>query len=280
VLTVDGFIPDPGTTQTGKFIYITEVGDSAGRAPLHGSVTIGAGDSTIIYIPDSGYVGLDTFWYVISNGGTPALYDTTYVLMYVCTPPTPIAVNDNNGCMDTTGYVDQSSIVINILANDTLVPGTDTMIVIIDSVQHGHLTINANFTVTYTPDSGFRGNDYFTYVDIETVPGATGTSDTASVCINIVDTVEVCYFPNGISPNGDGVNDVFAFPCNDKYPNATLRVFNRWGDAIWQSKGAYENDWGGTNMEGKPVPDGTYYFVYTYNDGSGRSTARFIVVHR
>jgi gliding motility-associated-like protein len=142
------------------------------------------------------------------------------------------------------------------------------------------LIINANHTVTFVPDSGFHGSDNFTYEVCESVGSVIGCSNVATVCIDIVDSVPTCFFPNGFSPNGDGVNDYFDFPCNDKYPNGTIRVFNRWGDAIWQSDGHYQNNWEGKNMEGKPIPDGTYYYVYTYNDGSGRSTARFVVVQR
>jgi flagellar hook assembly protein FlgD len=57
-------------------------------------------------------------------------------------------------------------------------------------------------------------------------------------------------------------------------------VFNRWGDEVWRSEGPYKNDWNGTNMQGTVLPDGTYYFIYTYNDGSGRSEAKFVVLHR
>jgi gliding motility-associated-like protein len=224
---------------------------------------------------------MDTFRYVMGNNGTPPLFDTATVYMYVCIPPHPIAVNDDTSCTDTayTTYVDVPD-TLNILANDTLFPATDTLLIIMDSTTNGHLYVTGNYTVIYAPDSGYRGNDHFTYKVCEIVGDTMGCSNIASVCINIVDTSTVCFFPNGISPNGDGVNDFFVFQCNDKYPNATLRVFNRWGDAIWQSKGNYQNDWGGTNMLGTPVPDGTYYFVYQYNDGSNRATARFVVVHR
>ena len=73
---------------------------------------------------------------------------------------------------------------------------------------------------------------------------------------------------------------MMVFPCNDRYPNSSLQIFNRWGDVIWQVTGGYKNDWNGVNQSGTPVPDGTYYFVYKYNDNSGRSEARFIVINR
>jgi gliding motility-associated-like protein len=279
VLSNDAFGPQPGNNELGTAITVHAIGQSAGEAPLHGTVTFGPGDTTVIYTPDSAYVGIDSFKYVITKNGIVQIYDTATVTVYVCVPATPIAVNDNPSCLDTTGYVDQPAI-INILGNDTLSRANDTLVVIVDSVLHGHLVINANYTVTYTPDSGFHGNDNFSYQVYEFIGSSIGKSDTATVCIDIIDTTGLCFFPNGFSPNGDGVNDYFVFPCNDKYPNASLQIFNRWGDAIWQSSGGYKNDWDGRNLKGNPVPDGTYYFIYAYNDGSGRTSARFVVVNR
>jgi gliding motility-associated-like protein len=187
-------------------------------------------------------------------------------------------VDDNNSCTDTTTYVNTPGI-INVLANDTLFPAQDTTVVIATKPDHGTATVNANFTITFMPDSGFKGSDNLVYQLCESV-GAQTKCDTASVCIDVVDTVAACFFPNGFSPNGDGVNDFFTFPCTDKYPNASITVFNRWGDRIWESNGGYKNDWNGTNLKGTPVPDGTYYFIYKYNDGSNKSEARFVVVNR
>ncbi len=275
VLNNDGFLPRPGNNITGTFIQVSAVGAAAGGAPRDGTVTIGAGDSTVIYVPNANFVGIDTFKYVIVKNGIVAQYDTATVIVYSCKPPLPVAVND---CSDTTTYVNLPGI-INVLGNDTLYAANDTIVTVILKPEHGSAVVNANLTITFTPDSGFYGHDSMVYQVCEVI-GPDTVCSRASVCINVIDTSERCFFPNGFSPNGDGVNDVFAFPCNSKYPNASMRVFNRWGDAIWESSGGYKNDWNGTNMQGTPVPDGTYYFIYQYNDGSGKSEARFVVVHR
>ncbi|HWB62456.1 MAG TPA: gliding motility-associated C-terminal domain-containing protein, partial [Chitinophagales bacterium] len=68
--------------------------------------------------------------------------------------------------------------------------------------------------------------------------------------------------------------------CNDEYPKATLKVYDRWGMEIWKSSGHYLNDWDGRNQQGTICPDGTYYIIYEYNDGSRRSEAKFVVISR
>ncbi|MCW3126280.1 MAG: tandem-95 repeat protein, partial [Bacteroidetes bacterium] len=276
VLANDGFVPDPGNTLTGTAIHIVTAGASAGLAPHLGTIRVV--DSTIIYTPNPSEEGTDTFKYVIADNGTPQQFDTATVYVYVCIIPTPVAIDDNQSCRDTTSLVNTPGI-INVLANDTLFPAMDTTVTIATNPAHGQVVVNADFTVTFTPDSGFHGNDNFEYSLCESV-GPLTSCDIASVCINVIDTVTPCFFPNGFSPNGDGVNDNFTFPCNDKFPNANIKIFNRWGDVIYESVGPYKNDWSGTNMQGSALPDGTYYFIYQYNDGSGKSEARFVVLHR
>jgi gliding motility-associated-like protein len=276
VLSNDGLAPDPGTVQTGTAIRIIAAGDA--NHPLHGRVTFNDTTITYVQIPGDTFRGVDSFVYVISDNGIPQQHDTAMVYVYVCSSPIVIAVDDNANCTDTTTFVNVP-VTINILANDTISPAQDTTVAILTQPLHGTLVLNPDRTVTYTPDSGFHGNDHFDYQLCARVDSLMGC-DTASVCINVVDTAIPCFFPNGFSPNGDGVNDVFAFPCYSKFPDATLQVFNRWGDGVWESKGGYKNDWAGTNLQGVAVPDGTYYFVYKYNDGSGKSEARFVVVYR
>ncbi len=75
---------------------------------------------------------------------------------------------------------------------------------------------------------------------------------------------DVVAIPNAITPNGDGANDVFIidalFDRPADYPNAKLVIFNRWGDVLYTAQ-PYSNDWGGETMDGKPIPQGTYYYV-------------------
>jgi len=48
-----------------------------------------------------------------------------------------------------------------------------------------------------------------------------------------------------------------------------VKVFNRYGQLVFRNDN-YQNNWEGTN-DGKPIPDGTYYYVITYNLVSGKT---------
>jgi gliding motility-associated-like protein len=62
--------------------------------------------------------------------------------------------------------------------------------------------------------------------------------------------------PNFITPNGDGMNDNFQIGNADKY-ELNLKIFNRWGNLIYQNA-HYQNDYNGNSCA-----DGVYYYLLT-----------------
>jgi gliding motility-associated-like protein len=68
------------------------------------------------------------------------------------------------------------------------------------------------------------------------------------------------YVPNVFTPNGDGLYDTWIIRELDGFLNASVKVFNRWGDLIFENKGAYTKPWDGT-YNGKPVGTATFYYV-------------------
>jgi large repetitive protein len=74
---------------------------------------------------------------------------------------------------------------------------------------------------------------------------------------------------NGFSPNEDGNNDVFLIKNIEYFPNSTLTVYNRWGNAVFTQE-AYQNNWKGT-YEGAGLPDGTYFYVLEVKGQKTRS---------
>ncbi len=72
------------------------------------------------------------------------------------------------------------------------------------------------------------------------------------------------FIPNTFSPNGDGVNDIFYPRGTGLFSIKTLRIFNRWGEVVYEKNGFMPNDasagWNGTVKGMKQTPD---VFVYT-----------------
>ena len=86
----------------------------------------------------------------------------------------------------------------------------------------------------------------------------------------VADYVDADFFvPEGISPNGDGVNDqLYVRGLKSKvFSNPQIIVFNRWGQLVFESGVGYKNDWDGkASQTGQALPEGVYYLIFKYAD--------------
>ena len=89
---------------------------------------------------------------------------------------------------------------------------------------------------------------------------------------------------NEFSPNDDGVNDFFKIECISRYPNNILKVYNRWGNIVFEKQG-YDNSWDGTSNgratvnTRKQLPVGTYFYVLDLGDGT-QPTQDWLYINR
>jgi len=93
------------------------------------------------------------------------------------------------------------------------------------------------------------------------------TADSARVIEHCPATI---FIPNTFTPNGDGVNDIF-LPQGKSIATMVLRVFNRWGEQLFESDDPTLG-WDGTYMD-EIVPDDVYvwrleYAFYTDKEGT------------
>lgn len=71
--------------------------------------------------------------------------------------------------------------------------------------------------------------------------------------------------PQAISPNNDGLNDVFEIQnLYDVHLNHVLKIYNRYGQCIFE--GNNNKKWAGTSDDGKLVPVGTYFYALLLNN--------------
>ncbi len=69
-------------------------------------------------------------------------------------------------------------------------------------------------------------------------------------------------FPAVFTPNGDQQNDFWIIPDADSKQDCTMNIFDGRGRKVFQKLGYPINGWDGT-FEGKEVPAGTYYYVFS-----------------
>ena len=78
---------------------------------------------------------------------------------------------------------------------------------------------------------------------------------------------------NGISANGDGVNDGFIIEHIEGYPKNNLKIFNRWGVLVYEKDGYTNSEPFDGHSNGRAtisadskLPQGTYYYILEYQD--------------
>jgi gliding motility-associated-like protein len=95
---------------------------------------------------------------------------------------------------------------------------------------------------------------------------------------------------NVITPNGDGIHDELRISGLENYPNNTLKIYNRWGVSVYNTR-AYNtegNVFNGTS-EGRvtidvdsKLPVGTYFYILDYElpNGETKSLSGYIYINR
>ena len=80
---------------------------------------------------------------------------------------------------------------------------------------------------------------------------------------------------DAISPNGDGYNDTWYVQDLERYPDAIVKVFNRWGQLLLESDGpSYpSNDFDWTEL-----PVGTYYYIIDLGNGDSPQTGPITII--
>jgi gliding motility-associated-like protein len=96
-------------------------------------------------------------------------------------------------------------------------------------------------------------------------------TDTVSQNITVVDCSDTItpilafVFPNVITPNSDGINDLFEI--QNLPENTEVIILNRWGNVVFSSTN-YQNNWDGKDTSGKELADGVYTYKFTTEKGT------------
>ena len=78
------------------------------------------------------------------------------------------------------------------------------------------------------------------------------------------------------SPNSDGINDFWLIKNMESYPDAEVKVYDRYGKLLFYSLG-YSQPWDGT-YNGSPLPIGSYFYHLSFKDGSGNEVGYITII--
>ncbi len=182
-----------------------------------------------------------------------------------------IAITDTSGCVGT------DSVIAHVYPIPVTSAGED---IVLDHGQQVQLQgiVPPRSTFSWSPTTGLSCTDCLD-------PIVTSQSTNIKYYLNVVDEfgceaidsvnaflVSSIYFPNAFSPNKDGDNDEFAL-YGYNILDYDLKIFNRWGDMIFQTNNINEG-WDG-RFKGKDAPIGVYVWRVTYSDIYGSEKERF-----
>ncbi|WP_240479525.1 Ig-like domain-containing protein [Pseudoalteromonas rubra] len=111
-------------------------------------------DNKLVYTPPATFVGVATIQYSISDGQGGTSNSQAIVNLTVNKAPTAM--------LDVATTDDKTSLVIDVLANDTDADG-DELFLVSAVATHGKATVNIDGTLTYEPKLGFSGEDVIIY---------------------------------------------------------------------------------------------------------------------
>lgn len=132
----------------------------------------------------------------------------------------------------------------------------------------GNVNDNAINIFEHVPEEGING--CYAVASVDSLGNEGPFSNT--VC---VDNCPIYRLPNTFTPNNDNANDFF-IPIENKFVHSIeFKVFNRWGNLVFETSES-EINWNGKDLSGNDVDEGSYYYIcriYSIsNDGQVNET--------
>jgi gliding motility-associated-like protein len=167
--------------------------------------------------------------------------DTNYVTVVVHQLPTVDAGPDQRVLAGTTAQIVTTGSLISAYE------WKDASTLSCDSCANpvASMSVSTTYFVTVTSDFGCKNGD--------------------SVRILVFCDQSQLFIPNAFTPNGDGQNDVFYPRGTGVKTIKTFRIYNRWGEMLFERMGIDVNDasnaWDGSYRGGTPRPDVYVYII-------------------
>jgi gliding motility-associated-like protein len=263
---------------TDKLVFVSNAGESV---MLDASESVG---SSLSYSWSSSGSG------VLVSGGDTATPEVKGTGKYYVT------ITDQYGCMDRDSVIvgiwiqavdDKAEalinnyVAINVLQNDIPQGNIDVAsVAIVVPPANGSAEVRTDSTIIYTPNTDFIGEDEFIYQVCDYLQHC----DEATVLVMVSE--EALFIPNAFTPNGDGYNDLFEIKGLANYEHVRLKVFNRWGNLVYESVdyGGADGFWDGVANYGVrigkgPVPTGVYFYSLYLGKGE-KQLSGFIYIDR
>ena len=267
-----------GNTLIDQCGFVTPIGSSTSftiknvtTSDFQGTIAPGCKFDTL-YLTHNGYGGTTIWQWSIDSNQVSSLQNPTFTSKAFGFGPHSVQLNVTNGfCSDTASgnfIFPDYTVKAAFSSADTLCP-TDTL----------HFTDMSSSSASFwkwdfgngvssfqqvpgpqSYPSNQRRTNFLTSLIVANNIGCTDTT------YKYITVLASCYIavPSAFTPNGDGLND-YLYPLNAfNADNMIFRVFNRYGQIIFESKN-WTKKWDG-RVNGSPQPSGTYIWTFSYTD--------------
>jgi gliding motility-associated-like protein len=165
-----------------------------------------------------------------------------------------------NGCDSIVFYeIDFLKKPIVNLGDDACLEGKDSVVLKAGPGYSSYHWVN-NFSGDSTLTVAQPG---IYWVEVSNICGATKDS------IEIFERCDLpVHMPSGFTPNGDGLNDVFRIPPQNKNKLMSMKIFNRLGELVFETSDVSKG-WDG-KLKGQLQPTGVYLYVIRMKDLVGK----------
>jgi VCBS repeat-containing protein len=124
----------------------------------NGTLTLN-NDGSFAYTPNQNFLGMDAFTYHVSDGNLDSSPTQVKIEVFEVNLA-PIAADDTYTVTQDSELSIQAP---GVLYNDSDPNGDPLTAILDDTAEHGTLIFNADGSFTYTPQTGFYGEDFFRY---------------------------------------------------------------------------------------------------------------------
>ncbi|MBP6615160.1 MAG: tandem-95 repeat protein, partial [Aquabacterium sp.] len=253
------------TPVTGTVVASDVDGDtlsySVQSGAAHGTLTLNATTGDYTYTPAANYNGTDSFTVRVSDG-KGGLVDSVVNVTVTPVNDAPVANNDSLSAIEDTAVTYTAA---QLVGNDTDIDGTNLKIASVTAGNGGSVVLNANGTVTFTPNANFNGTADFTYTVTDgelpsapaTVTVAVSPVNDAPVAANQAKTTAEDTPVTGKVVASDVDGDTLSYAVQSGAAHGTLALNTTTGDYTYTPAANYN----GTDSFTVRVSDGKGGFV-------------------
>ncbi len=228
------------------------------------------------------FYGNDSIEVIIKDNGYPELYDTAIIRLHVWHHNRPPEILDNNNNAVDTLFFNAFENEISHICLSISDPDNDQVAITNINTAGSKSTVSISTNdakcLDYTP-SDIIGRDKIVVTVCDN--GEPPLCDSVVVIFNVVAKFIIT---QAMSPNEDGINDVWLIGGIERHPRNTVTIFSRWNDLVYKAQGydninvVWKGEYNNGHQSNNKVPDGIYFYIIEMEDGSKLSG--FIVLKR